>query len=115
MPGLSPNLPLQSAGEAKTTADWEELKLAAAVRQLVSRDAQRSAWSHSGIYAQGTPSAPLRVAANQEVMSAALLTSHRITRSRSAQILERHRATSPMSIDRSLPTAPVHRCFHRER
>src|SRR5665213_1881347 len=38
------------------------------MRHLVSRDAQRSAWCNSGISAQATPSAPLRVAANQETV-----------------------------------------------
>ena len=40
---------------------------------LVSRDAQRERWRNSAIHLQMTPSASLRIAANQEVISAALL------------------------------------------
>ena len=51
-------------------------QITSAIRQLVSRNAQRSAWCNRGIHVRIKPSEPLqlRVAANQEVFTAAFRT-----------------------------------------
>jgi hypothetical protein len=75
---MAPEMEPLSAGIGKaamgvSTFSRGRLRKTFAIRRLVSRDAQRSAWSDWRIHSQVTPSAPLRVAANQEVISSAFL------------------------------------------